>query len=76
MDNLQDYYLLPYEEDYCDGSISIFKDTLVIKDVNPFKFLYFSCCGYCIEKYIKIKRINILRYIYSREIKNNVQFTR
>ena len=69
MDNLKDEYLLPYDDDYFEGVISIFKDTIVIKDVSPFKFLYFSCCKDCIEKYIKIKRIDILKYIHSREIK-------
>ncbi len=70
MDTLRDEYLLPYDDDYFEGIISIFKDTMIIKDISPFKFLYFSCCRSCIDNYIKVKQMNILKYIRLREIKN------
>ena len=70
MDTLKDEYLLPYDDDYFEGIINVFKDTMIIKDISPFKFLYFSCCKFCIENYIKVKQMNILKYIYSRQIKN------
>tara|TARA_B100000963_G_scaffold361845_1_gene400233 strand:- start:763 stop:999 length:237 start_codon:yes stop_codon:yes gene_type:complete len=69
MDILKDEYLLPYDDDYFEGVISIFKDTMIIKDISPFKFLYFSCCKFCIDKYIRLKQSNVLKYIHLRETK-------
>ena len=45
MKSLSDYMMLPYQEDYFGQEISIFKDTMIIKNIEPFKFLYFTCCN-------------------------------
>ena len=69
MKSLSDYMMLPYEEDYFGQEISIFKDTMIIKNVEPFKFLYFTCCNECINDYIKFKsKKNIVNYLKKREI--------
>lgn len=43
--------MLPYEKDY----FGEFKQSIIIKDVNPFKFIYFTCCNKCIDDLIKFK---------------------
>ena len=69
MNSLSDYMLLPYDEDYIGEEISIFKDTMIIKNVEPFKFLYFICCNKCIEHYIHFKnKKNISHYLFKREL--------
>ena len=70
MDLLYDYMMLPYEEDYFGKEISIFKDTMIIKNIEPFKFLYFTCCNDCINDYINFKnKKNIVKYLHKRELK-------
>ena len=62
METLYNYTLIPYEDDYFDDTISIFKNTFIIKEIynielskNPiFKFLYYICCNYCLNNYLKI----------------------
>ena len=49
-----DYLLLPYEDEYLTDNISIFKNSIIIKDLEPFKFLYFTCCNECIDKYLHV----------------------
>ena len=69
MKSLSDYMMLPYEEDYFGQEISIFKDTMIIKNVEPFTFLYFTCCNECIDDYIKFKsKKNIFNYLKNREL--------
>ena len=66
---LSDYIMLPYEEDYFGQEISIFKDTMIIKNIEPFNFLYFTCCNNCIDDYIKFKsKKNISKYLKNREL--------
>ena len=55
---VDDFLLLPYEDDYLDENIGIFKNSFIIKNCKPFKFLYFTCCNDCIEKYINYKYNN------------------
>ena len=53
---INDSILLPYHDDYFghDGSeLSVFKNTVIIKDVGPFKFLYYVSCNKCIDDYLK-----------------------
>ena len=64
---LSDYIMLPYEEDYFGQEISIFKDTMIIKNIEPFNFLYFTCCNKCIDSYLKIHN-NKFKYIRNREL--------
>ena len=66
---LSDYIMLPYEEDYFGQEISIFKDTMIIKIIEPFKFLYFTSCNKCIDDYINFKsKKNISNYLKKREL--------
>lgn len=70
MKSLSDYMMLPYQEDYFGQEISIFKDTMIIKNIEPFQFLYFTCCNECIDDYINFKsKKNILNYLKKRELK-------
>jgi|TARA_A100001015_G_C14901229_1_gene676490 hypothetical protein len=65
----ENFLLLPYEDEYLDNEISIFKNTMIIKDITPFQFLYFICCNNCIENLIKCKYSgNIFKKIRNREI--------
>ena len=68
---LNDYMMLPYEEDHFGEELSIFKQSIIIKDVNSFKFLYFTCCNKCIDDLIKFKYNNsndLLKHLKNREI--------
>ena len=66
---LMDYMMLPYEEDFFGNEISIFKDTMIVKNVEPFQFLYFKCCSNCIDNYINFKsKKNINTYLHEREL--------
>ena len=75
MKSLNDYLMLPYEEDYFGQEISIFKNTMIIKNIDPFTFLYFTCCNKCIDNYIVYKqKKNILSYLCKRELSNNNKY--
>ena len=66
--NDNDYILLPYYDDeYLNTSLPLFKNTFIIKDVEPFKFLYYTCCNYCINDYLKIFNSKF-KYLKNREI--------
>ena len=66
--NDNDYIFLPhYDDEYLSTSLPLFKNTFIIKDVEPFKFLYYTCCNYCINKYLKIFN-NKFKYLKNREI--------
>ena len=67
MCKIKDAMLLPYEDDYFEGSVPIFKNTFIIKSVKPFEFLYYTCCNECIEKYIRVKPV-VFKYIRNREL--------
>ena len=60
---INDFFLLPLEDEYVGQDISIFKNTFIVKDIHPFKFCYYTCCNYCIEQYLKYhgRFFNILR---------------
>ena len=62
-----DSNLLPHEDDYIGQDISIFKNTFIIRNVEPFTFCYYTCCNKCIDDYIKIYNSRF-KYIMSREI--------
>ena len=69
MDSLNDYMMLPYEDDYFGEEISIFKNTMIIKNIEPFKFLYFTCCNKCINNYINFKiEKSLFNYLKKREL--------
>lgn len=59
--------LLPYEDEYLGGDVSIFKNTFIIKDVGPFKFLYYLCCNKCMDNYLKYYGRSF-NYVRKREI--------
>jgi len=74
MKEIDDYMLLPYEDEYFGQNIGIFKNTMIIKDFNnfgsnipKFSFLYFTCCNKCIDSYLKIHN-NKFKYIRNREL--------
>ena len=50
---IEDSVLLPYQDEYLGEDVSIFKNTFIIKDVGPFKFLYYVCCNQCVDNYLK-----------------------
>ncbi len=62
-----DYMLLPFEDEYLGQDITIFKNSIIIKDCIPFKFLYYTCCNKCIEQYLKIYN-NKYKLIKQREL--------
>ena len=62
-----DSNLLPLDDEYIGQDISIFKNTFIIKDVEPFKFCYYTCCNKCIDAYIKIHNRRF-KYLNLREI--------
>lgn len=62
-----DHNLLPLEDEYIGQHISIFKNTFIIKDVEPFTFCYYTCCNKCIDKYIKMY-FHKFKYLQMREI--------
>ena len=64
---IDDAILLPHIDEYCGQPISMFKNTFIIKDVEPFTFCYYTCCNYCIEDYLKIYN-NRHHYLLAREI--------
>ena len=43
------------------------KNTIIIKECGPFKFLYFTCCNICIEKYLNLYG-RIFQTIKKREL--------
>ena len=66
--NNNDYVLLPhYDDEYLNNSLPLFQNTFIIKDVEPFKFLYYTCCNFCINEYLKIFN-NKFKYLKNREI--------
>ena len=65
--DLKDYMLLPHQDEFFEGSIPIFKNTFIIKTVEPFTFMYYTCCNTCIDNYIMV-RPNILNYLRNREL--------
>ena len=62
-----DSNLLPHEDDYIGQDISIFKNTFIIKSVEPFNFLYYYVCNKCIDNYLKYQG-RFFEYIKNREI--------
>lgn len=67
---IQDYLLLPYDDEYLTPEISIFKNSIIIKDIKPFKFLYFTCCNDCIDKYLNVYN-KTFRILKNRELTGN-----
>lgn len=61
MDQLDDYILLPDEDEYFGQNIGIFKNTFIIKDfydnslerILNYSFLYFTSCNTCVNNYLK-----------------------
>ena len=58
---------LPMMDDYIGQSVSIFKNTFIIKMINSYNFLYYNICDICIDNYLKYYN-NIFKYIKNREI--------
>ena len=75
MDQLNDYILLPEEDEYFGQDIGIFKNTFIIKKFYDngmerlpiFSFLYFTCCNNCINNYLKYYR-RFYKTLRKREI--------
>ncbi len=80
MKKINDYMLLPYEDEYLDDIISIFKNTFIIKEIynnelsnKPiFKFLYYTCCNNCLNNYLKIHNKKF-KLIKNREINGKMK---
>ena len=62
-----DYILLPREDEFLSENLSIFKNTFIIKQEGPFKFLYFTCCNKCINNYLNMYG-KIFKYVLKRQI--------
>ena len=58
---------LPMIDEYIGQDISIFKNTFIIKSIEPFQFLYYYVCNKCIDNYLKYYA-KFFRYIKNREI--------
>ena len=58
---------LPMVDEYIGQDISIFKNTFIIKSVEPFNFLYYYVCNKCIDNYLKYEG-RFFEYIKNREI--------
>lgn len=49
-----DYMMLPYKDDFLEQkNISLSKNTFIIKNIDKFQFLYYTCCYICIDNYLK-----------------------
>ena len=70
---VDDSNLLPLEDEYIGQDISIFKNTFIIKDVEPFKFCYYTCCNKCIDDYIKIYNLKY-EYLKLRELGKKLKY--
>lgn len=68
-----DSNLLPLEDEYIGQDISIFKNTFIIIDVEPFTFCYYTCCNKCIDDYIKIYNLKY-EYLKMRELGKNLKY--
>ncbi len=66
-DLLSDCIYLPMNEEYIGQDISIFKNTFIIKKVEPFTFAYYNVCNKCIDNYLKYYG-RFFQYIRNREI--------
>ena len=64
--------LLPLEDEYIGQEISIFKNTFIIKNIEPFSFCYYTCCNKCIYDYIKIYNYRFT-YLRLRELGKSVK---
>lgn len=65
--SINDHLLLPLEDDYIGQHISVFKNTFIIRDIEPFKFCYYTCCNFCITEYLKIYNRRF-KFLKMREI--------
>tara|TARA_Y100000816_G_scaffold93793_1_gene65026 strand:+ start:1536 stop:1790 length:255 start_codon:yes stop_codon:yes gene_type:complete len=63
----QDSLHLPMDDEYIGQDISIFKNTFIIKKIEPFEFLYYCVCSPCIDKYLNYHN-RMYRYVKNREI--------
>ena len=61
-------FYLPFNEDYINQEVSIFKNTFIIKTCKPFEFLFYCICNICLDEYINIRNKNIFKYLKQREI--------
>ena len=67
MNNLDNTFFLPYNDEYFGQNISIYKNNFIIRDVDNYKILYLLVCNTCIDIYLK-KYGKIDKYLSSREI--------
>ena len=63
---------LPMDDEYMGQDISIFKNTFIIKTVEPFNFLYYYVCNKCINRYLEYYG-TFFKYIKNREIGINIK---
>ena len=72
---IDDYMLLPYENEYFGEQLTIFKNTFIIKEFDAFinsnipsyKFLYYTCCNNCVNNYLNYYG-NFYKLLKKREI--------
>lgn len=66
-----DSILLPHSDDFFHGSLPLFKNTFIIKKIDTFEFLYYTCCADCMNNYLR-KKNYIFRYLQKRELGMNI----
>ena len=67
-----DIIYIPRDEEYFGEDISIFKNTFIIKTIYKYKFLYYTTCNYCLDKYLSIYK-NTYNYLKYREINKKIK---
>lgn len=69
IDITDNYMMLPSEDEFIGDPVSIFKNTMIIKDFQQYQFLYYTCCSKCIDGYLKLKYYSkTLKYLSNREL--------
>ena len=72
---IDNYILLPDDDEYFGEDIGIFKNTFIIKNfynsglerLPMYSFLYFTCCNQCIDNYLKYYR-RFFKTLKNREL--------
>ena len=66
-DYLSESIYLPMDEEYVGQDISIFKNTFIIRKIEPFEFCYYYVCSKCLDRYLEYYG-RFFQYIRDREL--------